>query len=266
MKTRNRYSGIIIVGAVSSLLLHCAPLRPAVKVNTFGDFQTNQNKKLSEEARFAKLDEARLKQVKIVTGQLPEGIDLSENGSKIVVARGYEQRYKVLGTVESNYRDAKGMNYEETWRKALCYPQIPLVYATLLTWLIVPTSWPCVTKAPSSPEERKEELAQYLRRGAHAMGGNLVILLNDGSMEIMTVSANKYGATGSVSKLEGSMYKGFVLKETVDESHVGVMGGLRGTLIKKDDATDVDGDIDENCDEDCAIKQNEADAAASIGH
>jgi hypothetical protein len=159
--------------------------------------------------------------VEIFGGKMPEGLELTEEGSKIVVAPGFENRYQVLGTVESDY--SKKINsailknlywtwdYEETWRKALCWPQAPLKALSLGIWVLVPTAWPCFAKIPGEEEERQKAHLVQLKKLTAAMGGNLVVLSSSGDLQVTTINARS-GAVMGQSITKDMSLKGFALR------------------------------------------------------
>lgn len=64
-------------------------------------------------------------------------------------------------------------DYASAWRKAVCYPQVPLTWASLGLWqLIVPVSWPCL-----QPARFKLDFAWHqVRHLAAAAGADVAIV------------------------------------------------------------------------------------------
>lgn len=196
----------------------CATIRPAVVVSTFGDVNVKGDRELSETA--SQRQESP-KGVRVISGELPEGLELVDGAAKLVVKAGYEGTYRVLGTVEADYARKQGeatlrnmfwtWDYDETWRKGLCYWQIPFKVLTLGIWsYVIPFHYPCIATAPGEEEARKEALIEHLRRGASAMGGNLVVLIS--GKDLFVVTGNQYGVSTNVVK--GVSLRAFVLNES----------------------------------------------------
>ncbi len=62
--------------------------------------------------------------------------------------------------------------YEDGWRKGLCYPQVPLHWASFGLWALVPTDYPCHAEIL----RKKEKLIQDARVLAHTAGGDAAIV------------------------------------------------------------------------------------------
>lgn len=184
-------------GLASLLLSNCATYRPTASIHSFGDFDPARDRALSEAAEDRSVD---VSGVRVVVGSPPDGLELADNGFKLIVKDGYQSAYQVLGTVHVAYlRDLENAivrnlfwtwNYEQSWRKVLCYPQVPLKILTLGIWYIVPTEYPCLAVVPSNEHDREADLVTALRRGAKVMGGNLVFLsrLNGANVDVISTS------------------------------------------------------------------------------
>ena len=135
---------------------------------------------------------------------------------------GAGQTYEVLGEVEVDYgpavagATARNMYwtwpYEEGWRKGYCYPQVPLKILTLGLWYLVPLGWPCMAVAPGDTAERERALLRSIRHGTAAMGGNLAVVVAAGQMTYVTVTGNKYSATGVVNTVKSTSLKAFAVR------------------------------------------------------
>jgi hypothetical protein len=188
----------------------CATVYPKVSVKTFGDVDLRKDQNLSELAQRAEI----VPEIRVLQGALPEGISIEEDNSKIIVQPGFESRYTILGTVESDYtkevftksgESSGGLlrsylltsTYDETWRKVLCYPQAPFKLLTLGVWnLFVPLAWPCFRKGVGADELVAVHI-EYLKKGAKALGANTVIITHSGTLT--TVSGNQYGVSTSIA-------------------------------------------------------------------
>jgi hypothetical protein len=143
---------------------------------------------------------------------------------------GYQGTYQVLGFVKAEYdtQDLSDLNvfwvhkhYKETWKQILCYPQAPLKCLTLGAWNIIPTSWPCWKKLPSTEEERREFLIEVLMKGTKAMGGNLLVLSSqvderrtviEGIGQTNGGFTNVYGSISDVTTRAKGL-SGFILRQ-----------------------------------------------------
>lgn len=205
------FSRVLLLSLLASTSIGCATLRPAVSVTRFGDVNPKADRELALAA--AKSEESA-EDVRVVQGQLPEGLELLEQSTTIAVARGYEQSYQVLGTVEADYGPVGSSlgitnlfwapDYDEGWRKALCYPQVPLKILTMSLWVAVPLHYPCWATIPGE-DERMEPLIQHVRKGAKAMGANLVVLTATGG-----ISVSSHGQVVGVHK--NVSLRGFAIK------------------------------------------------------
>jgi len=106
-------------------------------------------------------------EVKVLVDTVPEGI--SVNDGQISSESDYE--HEVIGhfSFRPDYKrqDSDALdaftNYKTGWRKAVCYPQVPLRYVTLGLWKIIPTSYPCYGSISQSKEDMISE-AQKLTK------------------------------------------------------------------------------------------------------
>ena len=152
---------------------------------------------------------------------MPPGIILSDNGTTIAVAEGYEGQYETIGAVEVKYvfHNYALQNlyfttgdYQETWRKAVCWPQAPLKMLTLGAWNILPFSWPCWVSGDDTDERgRTKVMSRALAQGVKAMGGNLLLITGHGQTVITTVNAST-GAQIGQSVTPATGMSGFAIK------------------------------------------------------
>lgn len=205
---------LLVIGLQSG----CAVIHPGVRANAFNNGTPDPD-----------LDEAIAKKAKEVTdtshvevmaGVMPKGLDVTEGGSKILVAPGYEGQFEVLGTIESDYMKGNSLaflknfywtwNYDEGWRKGLCWPQAPLKAVTLGLWNLFPWSWPCMASLPGETDRQKDHIAA-LKRAAVAMGADLVLLTNSGDLSVTTVNARS-GAVVGTSVTKNMSLRGFAIR------------------------------------------------------
>jgi hypothetical protein len=209
-----RLLATLIIGV--STLTGCATLHPLVSVTKFGEVDTSGDKSINESAK--KIVDTS--DVKVISGSFPEGLTLVEQSSKIVVLPGYENKYDIIGEADADYLKAlKPLQavfwvgeYDEPWRRNLCYPQAPLKLLTFGLWgIFSPTAWPCSEKAPSEELDRKAALIDELKKGVKAAGGNLLVIAGSTSLTVNTY--NQYGSHVNTSFTPMTGLKGFIVKE-----------------------------------------------------
>src|SRR5690349_6630051 len=81
----------------------CAAVSPGMRASVFGTGQVDPDRDQAA-VRAAEALKHTPPDVEVYSGKLPDGLDLTEDGSKIVVAPGYQSQFQVIGTVESDYR------------------------------------------------------------------------------------------------------------------------------------------------------------------
>jgi hypothetical protein len=203
------------VALLCALCTACATLPPKIAVTTFGEVNNTNDAKLSADA--GELLEIPAG-IKVVAGQLPEGLELAENGEKLIVRQGYEAKYEVLGSADVNFPiDGKAQlknmfwtwPYLEKWRRTYCPIQIPFKIITLSLWNLTPFGWPCVAAMPSDEQERKALLSETTKKAAQVMGGNLVVVAGTGDLQVTYVS--QYSS--SVSQFRYTRLIAYILKE-----------------------------------------------------
>src|SRR4051812_43425054 len=110
-----------------------------VTFTTFGDAETINQRQKDVLERFKALREHppadKLAQVKVLQNAMPDGIEVKDG--TISVKDGYP--HVVLGkfTLTANFASTLWFaDYNPTWRKGYCYPQVPLTWVTLGLWQI----------------------------------------------------------------------------------------------------------------------------------
>lgn len=197
----------------------CATVQPGLRASTFNNGTPDPDRDEEIEKRAKELKEAP--DVDIFAGKIPAGLDVTEGGNKITIAQGYEGKYEILGTIESDYTKGNNWaafknlywtwNYAEGWRKGLCWPQAPLKAATLGIWNILPWSWPCFASIPREEKDRQKAHLNQIKKLAAAMGADMVVLTNSGDLAITTVNARSGAIVGhSISK--NMSLKGFAVR------------------------------------------------------
>jgi hypothetical protein len=217
----------MLVLSVGALLSGCATVYPQVSVRHFGTMDPDRDEGASRAANAAATLERQggaTPRVEMIAGEMPEGLLLQENGTKIAIQPGAESKYKVLGEVEADYNQLATQmvwrnlwwtwSYDETWRKAVCYPQVPLKIVTLGIWsYLSPTAWPCWANVPGDESDRQRALLRVMKHGVAAMGGDLAIVTESGTTNVVTVTGNNYSATGVVQQVKNTSLKGFSIKK-----------------------------------------------------
>jgi hypothetical protein len=140
--------------------------------------------------------------VQIFESALPDGLQGADGGRRIEIKPGFEDRWEVLGEVESAFR------YPDEWdlgwaagfwtvpmhqqhsreRDTYCKVQAPLRAITLSLWNLVPFSWACFPKYPDNDLVHRQEL----KRAASAMGGDTVVLIDRGSRDQTRIASTGY--------------------------------------------------------------------------
>ncbi len=192
----------------------CTPLQPALNVEKFGSIDLTGERAIEDSAK----EIEDVSNVDVIQGNLPKGLILSDQGSKLIVEERAESRYEILGAADADFHKAMSQfkntywTYpQKGWRKPLCYIQAPLKLISLGIWNIFPTAWPCLASMPDDEGDRKEVLIHELRRVAKAMGGNMVVL--SGGTDLSIGTADRAGAITS-SALHGTVgLRGFILRD-----------------------------------------------------
>jgi hypothetical protein len=182
--------------AALALTAGCASVSPTVRTNGFGPNDPTRDRAAARDGAGGS--------VEVIIGALPPG--LAAEGENIRVLPGYERTYRVVGRVEADLTRQiasaptrnwlTSWNYDQGWRKGLCWPQVPLKIVTLGLWTAVPTHYPCVTVLPAGEARRQELLVEHLRRGTAAIGGDLVVTTGVGAMQQRRVDSWGYAYPG----------------------------------------------------------------------
>ena len=176
-------------------LCNCATLRTQLRYSGFGEADFSRDRAVTE--RFKDSRDEPAPQVKVLVDTVPEGLSVKDG--LLRVEEGYS--HEILGKfsllpqnpVISIYAFA---DYEDGWRKVLCYPQIPLVWLTLSIWPLVPTFYPCY----GSVTQRREKLLDDVKRITQAAQGDVAIVSFGLSPNLDPEEA--FGAAGYILRLD----------------------------------------------------------------
>jgi hypothetical protein len=199
----------------------CSTVAYKPSINYFGDVDVEKSEAAAEKAAELPLD--RNYPVRIIEGQIPEGLDSTEGGTKIVVLKGHETKYQVLGEIESKPKYGAGeltvrkflwmwdMHPDEGALDGYCKWQGPLRAVTVSLWNYTPFNWPCFFSSyPKQQKDARRIHIRELKRGAYAMGANLVIITN--STNFGTVYLGSGGqAYGRTTDFQEFSLRGFVI-------------------------------------------------------
>lgn len=116
--------------------------------------------------------DAAANDVVLLIEQYPKGTSRIRNRLHVAPDSGYEliAGYDLYASGATTFWFA---DYASSWRKAYCYPQVPLTWVTLGLWqLVSPVSWPCVKAA-----RLKQDVAwKQVRHLAAAAGADVAIV------------------------------------------------------------------------------------------
>lgn len=167
---------LLSVLAVVALMQGCARLVPSVNYTAAGAADAELDRANDERMREAiKNGAPGSEEVVVLVDAAPEGIRME--AGRPVVDPAFQ--HQVLGKMSIEARTggflfiARFLDYRETWRKALCYWQVPLEWFTLGLWSIVPLSYGCFAGAAVLG---KEDALSDAKNAAMAVGADLVLL------------------------------------------------------------------------------------------
>ncbi len=161
---------------------------------------------LQEQAKDASWDEEYAVQVVNHVDRPPAGITVKDG--RYSVAPGYGETITYLGQIDSHHGGSRmkalAMSvflfydlHDSAFfgLDAYCKVTFPLRTLTLGVWALMPWSWPCWADYPTDGATNARLHTQELKRAAHVMGGNLVLIQRWHSVNVTYV--NQWGsATG----------------------------------------------------------------------
>jgi len=165
-----RHATFLLVAFLATSGAACGAVHSQMQLTKFGAADPLLEKQIR--ADFYGMSEAQTgvdaQEVTVLVETFPEGLVIEEGTLRVLEGFSHEviARFKLFPD--------RGVfvDYKDTWRKALCYPQDVLVVATLGIWVIVPTNYPCFVEG--SPD--KLVWLEDVRRAAKAAGGDLAII------------------------------------------------------------------------------------------
>jgi len=219
----NRSSLSLLLAVFSA----CATPEYVTEISFYGAVDVERNRAASQAAQ--NLPWGGDYPVKVIQGLLPEGLELTDGGGKLVVKDGYEERYEVLGDVVSTHGDdptfasfywyADMHDMHSRGRDRYCKAQAPFRLLTLGIWsAFVPLNWPCFIQYSRDRDTNVAIHVQELRRAVHAMGGNLAVIASIGNVRHtgVVVQSSSHVATASTYQVDvrAESVKAFALKDS----------------------------------------------------
>lgn len=155
---------------------------------------------------------ADVKEIVVMSApKLPKGLTIKDGKATITA----EFEYEIVGEI---FTDTKGLmgntgfraipfyfyDYPEdeaSWRKPLCWPQVPLGWITLGLWSIfMPTYYPCKTMDYNSVADirnRRMRLVNTLKKATKALGATHMLFLGQEPIVFESVQGVGYQPKGS---------------------------------------------------------------------
>ncbi len=203
---------IALCAALALLLAPaCASQSYSARVDYVGRYRDAQ---AVNEAAAAITDE-EASEVPVLLNELPPGVTLSDG--KVNIAP--EAPWVLVAQASADPNGGRSYwwmgfydyNEDESWRKGLCYPQVPLHWLTLGIWYIVPTDYACNVSESHSVESannRKRRVIRTLQRAAKATGSDLVVLTGERRTSLV-----RAGTGAVLSTLEWDGGTGYLFKK-----------------------------------------------------
>lgn len=203
-KLKNR-----LIPVLACLLLNaCASIKTMPDISLFGEADPEKESKVLDQ--YEESDSIpKQDKVKVLVDTVPEGVDVSDG--QISAQAGYA--HEIIGRFsfrpDLKRTSSKAMdgfsNYKTTWRKAVCYPQVPLRYVTLGLWsYLSPTSYLC----HGSMKQSKNEMINESKKITKAAGGNITTI-----SYIKDSENNVIGAVGYAIKIDPKFKDNFKTKK-----------------------------------------------------
>jgi hypothetical protein len=184
-----------VVGmALALFTMGCGAVTSRMTFQGFGEADMERDQAIVE--RFAQSRDAEEPhaEVKVLLDTIPEGITTDEGSFSVEE----DYQHEILGKFAmlpgaGDVLMVWFADYEDGWRKGLCYWQVPLTWITLTLWNVVPTSYPCHTL----PFRSKIAIIRDLKRAAAVAGADTVIASFIGATQ-----DEAYGAGGIMIRID----------------------------------------------------------------
>jgi hypothetical protein len=181
----------LFISTCALLLSACGAVRSEPRFQAFGEADLERDARVIEEFRKSRDGGASHDDVKVLLDTVPEGIKTSEGSFSVEdgFAHVILGKFTLIPGRGLGYWFTWFPDYEDSWRKGVCYWQIPLHWVTMGLWAMVPTSYPCFT----TPARSKISLVRDAKTLAAASGADTVI--------VSFVGANQEEAVGAAGLL-----------------------------------------------------------------
>lgn len=165
----SRFLAVAVALSLSTLSTGCAALKiKPISYTSFGEADPSKDKAVLERYTQLLKSPAPRPEVKVLVDTVPEGVEVKDGS--ITVDKDSAHTLVSKFTIASP--GGVFPDYQQTWRKPVCYWQTPLVLATGFIWAAVPTFWPCFYSSGMT----REELIEATKTLAQSAGANLVVL------------------------------------------------------------------------------------------
>jgi len=141
----------IALGALCIGLTGCATLNPVVNVTSLGEANPSRDEEIAERFEEATSDDEPVDaSVRVLVDTVPEGLTYADGQLSVDEGYAHEVVAHFEMTTDGGFLNfptfwftASFFDYEATWRRGLCWWQVPLEWVSLGFWSVVPTSYPC---------------------------------------------------------------------------------------------------------------------------
>jgi hypothetical protein len=190
---RSRVAFLLV--ALPLFLCACGTVQGAATFQGFGVADLERDAEVIAQFDETKGDGVKRDQVTVLLDTLPEGIKVSEGS--FGVEEGFQ--HEIVGKFVIGSGAASFLwfsDFEEGWRKGMCYWQVPLVWVTLTIWIVVPTYYPCF----ATPVRTKIAVTRDAKALAAAADADTVLMGFIGGSQDET-----FGAAGLLVRIDPAM-------------------------------------------------------------
>ncbi|WP_210415379.1 hypothetical protein [Leptospira gomenensis] len=166
---------------------------------------------VSEKAENMKWSEAS--DVEAYISQYPAGISIDSHNQTLNVD---DKKWEIIGHVSADYKTPPlaGIFWfydypeDQSWRKALCYWQVPINWVTLSFWAFLsPAYWPCIVLDNSNDADqigkRKMRVVNNLKKITKAVDGDTIVITSLGNVNVVNAYSGQTIAGVSLINGEG---------------------------------------------------------------